>query len=276
MKELTSAEIKQVELDILRDFVRYCERHSLTYFLHAGTLLGAIRHGGFIPWDDDIDVAMPRPDYDRFRTLVKQEPVDARLAFYDCEEDGAYWVPVPKLVDERTEGTEAFQGRGVHNGVWIDVFPLDGVPDDPAAYDRLFSEIRHERTWLTLETNPFFFTKNPIKLAKRLLVYPIYLLGRGRDHKVRSRRIHALAQQNRYEDARRVAVCVGGDFGRGTMDKDVLLDLVDWQFEDVTVKVPRAYDAFLTDMYGDYMTPPPESVRNVGHRYRCWWKDGQK
>lgn len=275
MKWIETEEMKQLELDILREFIAYCEAHNLRYFLYAGTLIGAVRHDGFIPWDDDIDVAMPRPDYDRFMELTKTQPVAEHLRVYDCHDPSlSYWAPMTKLVDDRTASDEIYQGKGVHNGVWVDVFPVDGLPADEEERAKLFKRLKRERTILTLETLPFIFTKNPIKLIKRILVYPIYLLCRKKNHKIRSQRINAWSRQYAYEDHEQVCVIVDGTgCERRVMDKRVVEQTMPHRFETLQAQIPVEYDTVLSKMYGDYMTPPPAHLQIPIHRCRFWWKE---
>ena len=273
MRYLELKEIQQMELDILRAFVHYCEAHQLRYILYAGTLLGAVRHNGFIPWDDDVDVAMPRPDYNRFMELVKKHPVGELLKVYvHSDESLDYWVPIAKLVDERTQGNEIFQGKGVHNGVWIDIFPVDGVPTDVEERKRFIKKMEREKRWLTMETLPFIFSKNPLKLVKRLLVYPVYLFGRHKNHKIRAQRINDLASSYRYEDSELASVNNDGAGERGVISRSVFEETQKHIFEDLEVNIPVEYDRYLTQIYGDYMTPPPPERRVPIHKFQCWWK----
>lgn len=116
------------ELEILDEFVRICEKHDLQYYLVGGTLLGAVRHQGFIPWDDDIDVAMPREDYDRFAAIAAGEL--APQYFYQCPEtDPYYFLTYAKIRKNGTEVCEErFKNAKFHKGVFIDIFPLDFCP----------------------------------------------------------------------------------------------------------------------------------------------------
>lgn len=116
------------ELEILKEFVRICEKFSLRYYLTGGTLLGAVRHQGFIPWDDDIDVAMPREDYDRFAQIAPRE-LDPQYFYQSPDTDPYYFLSYNKV---RKNGTkiyeERFENAGFHKGIFIDIFPLDFCP----------------------------------------------------------------------------------------------------------------------------------------------------
>ncbi len=122
-------EIKEIELKILIEFDRLCKENNLTYYLAFGTLLGAARHGGFIPWDDDIDVMMPRDDYERLLVGFNE------WSQSDCYElkvysDGYSIYPFAKMVNNRTVVTENFTRCEFKIGVWMDIFPLDNVNKD--------------------------------------------------------------------------------------------------------------------------------------------------
>ena len=129
MKNLTSKEIQQIGLSILKKFADYCEEHGLHYSLAYGTLLGAARHEGFIPWDDDVDVLMGREDYDKMIEYYnKGERIDGLSLLYP-NETSDYLTPFAKLCDDRTVAKE--KSTKNKHGVWIDIFPVDKVPEDP-------------------------------------------------------------------------------------------------------------------------------------------------
>src|SRR5690625_114441 len=124
MKALDLEEIKQIQLSILRRVAFFCKQHDIAYFLCGGTLLGAVRHKGFIPWDDDIDIMMPRPSYEKFLKEFKYE----HLSLYHYKKTKNYGYPFIKIGEDRTVLRETFIKKNIDMGVFIDVFPIDGFP----------------------------------------------------------------------------------------------------------------------------------------------------
>ncbi|MGQ0468134.1 MAG: LicD family protein [Sporichthyaceae bacterium] len=124
---LSAADVRRIQLEILRTFDAFCSAHNLRYYLAYGTLLGAVRHGGFIPWDDDVDVMMPRTDYERFVSAFAAEPNRRGLQVRACSNTPGWPYPFAKVVDLTTT---LHEGVGLPPlGVNIDVFPVDGLPN---------------------------------------------------------------------------------------------------------------------------------------------------
>ena len=117
----------QAELNILRELDRICRKHGIRYFADYGTLLGAVRHQGFVPWDDDIDVVMLRPEYERFKQVAAIE-IREPLFFQNTYTDG-FVTGFSKIRDSRTSAVEFPDYDGMHQGIFVDIFPLDDVPD---------------------------------------------------------------------------------------------------------------------------------------------------
>ena len=122
MKKLTPAECKLRILNLLVEFADYCDTNNLRYYLLGGTLLGAVRHKGFIPWDDDIDVCMPRPDYERFIELQsKNKKIEFR-----CIENNTSDLPFMKIIDKKTFVRQLYTAESETSNLWVDIFPFDG------------------------------------------------------------------------------------------------------------------------------------------------------
>ena len=162
-------EVQQKELQILLEVDRICKRNGLTYYLIGGSALGAVRHGGFIPWDDDIDIAMPRDDYRKFLKLCSRElPAEYFLQTYTSQPDFPY--PFAKVNLNNTTFIEnRLHKLNIHHGIFIDVFPLDGVP--------------HRKMWQALEAKLVKFLRwaiiirrLPFGLSTRITLWRCFLI----------------------------------------------------------------------------------------------------
>lgn len=248
-------DLQLVELSILREFVRLCDTHGLRYYLAYGTLLGAVRHRGFIPWDDDIDVTMPRDDYDRFAEICTS---DLRPGFrwqsYATDRHYPHWFG--KLIKTDTVLRQApSEHLPFQQSVYIDVFPLDGLADRPleALVQRVTVRICRLRLGVDVKRTP----------VKRLLVQ---LAGVFPRRSVISL-IEAVICRYQAGTPRRW-ICVGGPYGhrRQSFPSRWFGAGATQAFEDLTVVGPAAWDEYLTQLYGDYMTPPPPHHRVSHHQ----------
>lgn len=275
MKLIELEEMKRLELDMLIQFARYCDENFLRYYLYAGTLLGAVRHQGFIPWDDDIDVVMPRPDYERFLKMASKQPIASHIDVLSYRSKQDYVFPFAKLTDIRTDGQEAYIDRKYHNGVWIDVFPLDGLPSDVRERNCHIKRQQRRIRWLGLCVRPFVPSSNVLKCIKRLLVYPIYLINHRKNQLSKARELDENAKRYAYDDSELVGVtCFCGGLNN-VVEKDCFETTLDFTFEGAKFRVPVGYKEYLSHLFGsDYMTPPPHNKRVQLHGYRAWWKDG--
>jgi lipopolysaccharide cholinephosphotransferase len=235
-------------LSILREFVRVCDRHGLRYYLAYGTLLGAVRHRGFIPWDDDIDVTMPRDDYNRFAEICTS---DLRPGFrwqsYATERHYPLWFG--KLIRTDTVLRQApSEHLSFQQSVYIDVFPLDGLADRPmeALAQRLIVRMCRLRLGVEIRRTP----------VKRLLAQ----LTRVFPRRAAISLSEAVSRRYPAGTARRW-ICVGGPYGhrRQSFPGRWFGPGATQAFEDLTVVGPAAWDEYLAQLYGDYMTPPPVS-----------------
>ena len=261
--------LKSLELDILEVFASFCRRHSLPFFLTGGTLLGAVRHKGFIPWDDDIDVVMLRPDYDRFVSLFSRENT-ATFAIISGDTSRSFPLCSLKIHDTRTILFEAGVKRSFC-GVYIDVFPLDLVPENPAVR---------------------------LPLLRRLAVYRTIRLEKVRYCQTHPSRLKALSIALRYAllhflpmsvprslhnaDIRRAARHSNGLWvGNLTSPLNLGAEFFPRSWFDTTVPLPferfvlpafSHYEDYLSAIYGDYLTPPPPEQRGLRHGARAFFK----
>ena len=258
MTPLNLQEIKQIELDILKSYANFCKKNNLTYFLCGGTLLGAVRHKGFIPWDDDIDVFMPRPDFERFVQLTKENGIEAHYdsCFYrDTKINVAY--PFVKIVDNRTKVVEKTKNEKNLMGIWIDVFPIDGFSNN-MTINKLFC-IR-KQFWKRL---CFTFSDDLSKVDKKkkigkMLVMPfLKLLGQKRLFG----KLEKICRKYDFDKSKNVGCTVWGYKIKEMIPKSSLLPASDIIFEGETFHAPADPSVYLSSIYGDFMQLPPEEKR---------------
>ena len=165
MREIALEEMKQLELEIMVDIDAFCRKHGLRYYLAVGTLLGAVWHKGFIPWDDDIDIVIPRADYEQFYDLFKEEHRDSFLQVVSYRDKSSIY-PFFKVVDTRTVVFEEYVDSRYSSGVWVDIFPLDALPEDNSLFE---ANRRTKRIYDVVVANTDIATTPLRKLAKKVL-----------------------------------------------------------------------------------------------------------
>lgn len=266
MREIQFEEMKKIELNILIYFTEVCEENNLRYYLGGGTLLGAVRHKGFIPWDDDIDVMMPRPDFQKLLSLsINNEN-------YNIIKPGTagYYYNFAKLVDTRTileeKGIKLIDGLGVY----IDIFPLDGMPETPDARKKRFKELNSIRKRInnTCLLKPKFH-RNPFAY---LNACRIYNSNKNIDLSSLQKKYLDSALKNSFDDSEFVFAAGGAYGARDIFPGKWFEKEIELQFENLSVKAFNGYDFYLTQLYGDYMTLPPEDKRVTPHHSIVYFK----
>lgn len=242
----------QVQLELLQKFIEVCQRYNLRYWVCGGTLLGAVRHKGFIPWDDDVDVSMMREDYDRLQAVAAeafQPPFFYQTAYTDKD----YYRSHAQL---RMDGTAAIRPsdcfQPYHQGIFIDVFPLDGIPDDdPRVDDALRKGRRILRFLKAKNTNIFLSGRWGLVFRKWKARREVARRGWANIF----REAEDLYRQFPVTEADVVSELstTGRDFA---CRKSIYDDMVWLDFEDIKVPAPVGWDEYLRTQYGDnYMTP---------------------
>lgn len=255
-------------LDILKAFIRVCEKHNLTYFLVYGTALGAIRHKGFIPWDDDIDVGMPRKDYEKYIQL-QSEYEGTPYFIQTFKTDPCYIYNYAKLRDSSTTFLEnAFKNHRINQGLFIDIFPVDGMSREVGDREKIGK--KNKFVWRQV-----YFSYLPAlrrKIHKRTFFKDILLnIVAGLFYvfdiaHYRNKRVERFVRKVPFEEAKMAGIMFGFTWRINCMDADIFRETVKVPFEDIEVRVPKQYDKYLTLLYKDYMKFPPKE-QQVGHHY---------
>lgn len=260
--------IKDVEKQILCKYIEICEKYHLRYFVAFGTLLGTVRHKGFIPWDDDIDVGMPREDYERFLQIAQKE-CGEEYFLQTVETDPEYHLYFAKLRMNHTRFVEnSLQKAGSVTGFYIDIFPYDEISDDEAEMEKQLN--RAVRWGMILS---IYKVKEPqigqYGPAKDFVMRSIWHILHGGMHlcgisaKTVWKKCNQAFMQKPEKGSSRMTT-FAADAKKWIIEKKEIEQLVDVPFEDITVKIPGGYDAILTRCYGDYMKLPDEKDR-VNH-----------
>jgi len=266
MKRLGNDEIKAIQLQILEVFVAFCEKENLRYSLYFGSLLGAVRHMGYIPWDDDIDVMMPRPDYDKFLQTFKYSSDLYYLRSNILDEDYPYIFA--KLAYNKSKLVE-FSSLPYDIGINIDIFPIDGVPEKTKPYRRFYRSLKILHSILLVQSVKLNFKdrkfhKNVILIFLKFIVsiFPYQKIIKLIDKRLR---------KNSFEESKyAMASCFPGVKRHHRLKKAVFEELIYLTFESKKVKSLKHYDEFLKSQYGDYMKIPPENERNTHHSYEAY------
>lgn len=262
-KNINIEELKSLQLQILDDIHTFCIKHKLRYFLAYGTLIGALRHQGYIPWDDDIDIMMPRPDYDKFIELYNQKDSPFRIVCLENNND--YDLPFGKVHDSRTLMVESMYNSKPTYGVYIDLFPLDGYSDAKTVLkaQRLRNILNVKKA--KLGKGRGFIKDCAIFFAKIMLI--------GTSVRKILLKMNKLARKEKYETADRVGyiTCLG----RGESNifpKKYFSNTILSAFEGREYCIPSNSHEILTSIYGDYMQVPNEEERISTHTFKAWWR----
>ena len=266
-KKLDIKEIQTASLNILKRVADFCDEHNIYYVLAYGTLIGAVRHKGFIPWDDDIDIMMPRPDYDRFINLFCKENDDLQLVLFNQDTCNAYPYGITRISDIKYE-IHTVNEKDCGMGLFIDIYPLDGIG------------LTHEEGFQKLEESHVICDKLLLLTRKKLycpqlpnvkkqIVYickKIQYMLKGK--KSYYRQLQDLISQANYDNSNYVG-CLAWIFNpaRGVYKKSLFMERIKMQFEDSSFYVPKGYDEILRTHFGDYMQLPPVEKRIYHHGY---------
>jgi lipopolysaccharide cholinephosphotransferase len=270
MKKKTPLNLQETHealLGILLEFDRVCREHRLRYTIAFGTLLGAVRHKGFIPWDDDIDVLMPRPDYEKFIETVSRGGVinDHFLLSSDRGKNAVY--PFVKVMDDRFAVKSTTHKEVPY--LFIDIFPLDGFPDDPKKIKKLYKKAqRNDSVVMLCHYSTVAGVKGKI-IRFLAAVFGVYAVAKSIGEARSIRKTNALAAKIPYDQATHLS-----NYGWGkpctVLPKEKYESLTELEFEGHYFSAMEAWDEFLSVRYGDYMQLPPLKKRWSDHSMKVY------
>lgn len=258
-EDLSLRDAQMLMVEILEDVHNLCEKHGLKYFLDGGTLIGAVRHKGFIPWDDDIDIGMPREDYEKFIEIAKKELPD-NLFLQTFETDKYYDVyPVPCKI--RYNGTLFFEegtkeNLRMHNGVYIDIFPYDNLPKFKVIY-----KIQRTLSYNILKSFKRMRDIPDTLNLKNKITFSFYKIITKMFPSERRRKFFDYLIKWNDPDSEYMGYGVDTFWSEYVYKKSDYFDLVKLNFEGREFYAPKNYDSILTQLYGDYMIMPKEEDR---------------
>ena len=255
--------LQEIELENLRMLMEICEKNHLRYYLIGGSLLGAMRHKGFIPWDDDIDVGLPRPDYNRFVQIAKSYLPD-HMDVRTMTSDPNYKCYFTRLINNKKK---IYWDHGQYTaviGVWMDVFPLDGLPDNPLLRKLQVFRVKLAKALYKFTQIDYVSTNRTNRpLSERVLIRFAQLtrIGRLMNADRRLQKLDRALQRYDY-DTCAYAWNFSGCYGKREIVPHIQLGgSRTAQFEGMQVSIPEAAEDYLTSIYGDYMKLPPEDQR---------------
>ena len=268
MQELSLQEVQKIELNLLTQFDQICRGQEFRYSLAGGSLIGAVRHQGFIPWDDDIDVIMPRPDYDRFIKYCQTEKIPFQLMHYETDEH--YNSLITKILDPKTKLVDEVTPTGLELGVNIDVFPVEGLGRSKKEALRLYRKTEWSRELLNAAAWGSFQRSKTHRLILEPVRFVLFVISRFISPKKLLRKVERIHRECSFDHSQFAGDVCGSYRRREIMEQPIFADYMDIPFENCYFRVMKRYHDFLTNIYGDYMMLPPPEQRKTHHTFKAY------
>lgn len=266
MKEMTYDELKEVQLGILQYIDDFCLGNNIRYSLTYGTLLGAVRHGGYIPWDDDIDIAMLRDDYEKFLNMFADDK--GIYEVYECRKNRDYNMPFAKVCDNRTLIDERANTKKI--GVFVDVFPVDNLCDTYAKSQKMHDSFKHMRLVVQIKGRFVHDVKKKWKQVLMLLMKVAYCFY---DVNLNICKANKKLADTKNSQSRYVGFVVDGKPNE-IYDKKIWSSFETITFEGKRFMAIKNTDTYLKQTYGDYMKLPPKEQQIPKHDFEAiYWKE---
>lgn len=266
MKKISIEECQSIELEIMKCIHAFCCKHKLRYLLAYGTLLGAVRHKGFIPWDNDMDIYMPRPDFERFLEIAQNESIAENLYVKYYTNDENYHYNCIRVCNKKTHVNIPYiPVQPTSMGVWVDIFAVDGLPKSNLSRKAQRFRVRGMYYALRAHIYGTLDNKNQLRRIIKLLCLRLF----SNENQKLNKRITKMEKKYPFDSSEQTSVIFEDPFvliPRDDFDIPAIAE-----FEGCGFFIPAHYDKILKDTYGEYMELPDESKR-VPHGIEAYWK----
>jgi len=272
VRKVLKDEIKKIELELLTLVDKVCRKNNIEYSLGGGSLLGSIRHKGFIPWDDDIDIMLTRENYNKLIKLLSHQD-EAELWHYSIKET---FQPYAKLCNKETYQAKAgFDFLWPKIGVNIDIFPMDSMPSNEEERVKFMHEAQHKAEILYSTSFPAFVSGSKwyYSLARLFLRGPKYLKYHGKNKQVARDVDEFMSKYQLDSNANQIGFLASRYFDKEHFQIEIFEEYEEVKFENLTVRKIVDHDSYLRQIHGDYMQLPPE-IQRISHDYGTfYWKE---
>lgn len=275
MKKISFRDAQLGAYEILKFLDAFCRKNNLTYFLMYGSLIGAVRDKGIIPWDDDIDIMMPRPDYDKLIQICSTENI-LPFKLFENSIVSEYPHPISRMSDQRYK-TNFANEKDYGIGLFVDIYPLDGVGDDLKRAHKLIKKAYRNASLCFLTSRKKFGRDNTKSKIRMAVKFPAYIWANllGNHHYIK--KSIKLCKEYSYEESKYVSGIAQPFRESNGENKNIYLkewfEVIETEFEGRKFCIPKGYDKILKMGYGDYMVPLPENQRDTHHTYDTYLID---
>lgn len=275
MEKISFRDAQLGAYEILKFLDAFCRKNNLTYFLMYGSLIGAVRDKGIIPWDDDIDIMMPRPDYDKLIQICSTENI-LPFKLFENSIVSEYPHPISRMSDQRYK-TNFANEKDYGIGLFVDIYPLDGVGDDLKKAHKLIKKAYRNASLCFLTSRKKFGRDNTKSKIRMAVKFPAYIWANllGNHHYIK--KSIKLCKEYSYEESKYVSGIAQPFRESNGENKNIYLkewfEVIETEFEGRKFCIPKGYDKILKMGYGDYMEPLPENQRDTHHTYDTYLID---